>query len=103
MPKLPLPRGPSGTRAAILGQIRSTLRAAPYAFANSGLTSRQLRVMRGQISVKIAIEAAKLEAAHFAHPERLYRMRDALADGQPITEDEILWLDRAIEAEFHGN
>jgi hypothetical protein len=75
------------------------LLATPETLEDFGASVRRQRVIRGKTSITVGIATAKLHESGFAQNDRLYRIRDELAQGRVVTGGDLIWLDNAIAEE----
>jgi hypothetical protein len=75
------------------------LLANPEVFGESYADSRELRDIRCQLTIQMALVAAKLYKARFAEVGRICRILEVVSEGRPVSTAEIVWLDNAIDQE----
>ena len=90
-------------RGRLLQEIRDLLLANPEVFGESSPASRQFRNVRCQLTVQIAIVAAKLYKARFAQVDHICHLLDELSEDRPLSSTVRVWLDDAIDKELRGN
>lgn len=91
---------PIGIRVRLLREIRDLLLSNPEVFGESYAASRELRAVRCQLTVNMAIAAAKLYRARFAQVDRISLILVELSEGRAISRAEIVWLDSAVDKEL---
>jgi hypothetical protein len=55
--------------------------------------------IRGRISITVGAIVVRLNQEGFTESDRLYEMRDGLAQGKPVGSDDIEWLNTIIAME----
>ena len=94
---------PHAIRVRLLRKIRQLLLAYPDMFGEAAAASRNSRVVRCELTVQIALIAARLYKARFAQVDHICHLLDELSEGRPLSTDTVVWLDNAIETELGPN
>ncbi len=90
----------SEARARLLAEIRAALLAEPAALTvQVELPEEHIRDLRSRLSSLLGSAAMRLNEAGFKQIERIYRMRDDLAAGRPVAQDDLSWLEIEIARE----
>ena len=87
-------------RRMLLEQVRYALTTEPAAFEILADVPRDnLAYIRGRVSITLGAIVVRLNQEGFTESERLYEMRDGLAQGKPVDRNHIDWLNTVIATE----
>ena len=89
-------------RRLLLEQVRYALTTEPAALElHPDVPADSITYIRGRVSITVGAIVVRLNQEGFTHSDRLYRMRDGLAQGRPVDHGDVEWLNTVIAAE-HG-
>src|ERR1051325_2524465 len=89
-------------RRMLLEQVRYALTTEPAAVEPlPALPAESVTYIRGRISITVGAIVVRLNQEGFTESDRLYEMRDGLAQGRPVDHGDVEWLNTVIAAE-HG-
>ena len=84
----------------LLEQIRYALTTEPVAFELQGdVPADNITYIRGRVSITVGAIVVRLNQEGFTESDRLYEMRDGLAQGKPINRGHLDWLNTIIATE----
>jgi hypothetical protein len=85
-------------RRLLLEQVRYALTTEPAALELLPDASRpdSLTHIRGRVSITVGAIVVRLNQEGFTESDRLYEMRDGLAEGRPVGSGDIEWLNTII-------
>ena len=87
-------------RRLLLEQVRYALTTEPGALEISADgTPDSLTYIRGRVSITVGAIVVRLNQEGFTGSERLYEMRDGLAQGRPVGRGDLEWLNTIIATE----
>lgn len=87
-------------RRLLLEQVRYALTTEPAAIeAPEYFTSEDVVYIRGRVSITVGAIVVRLNQEGFTHSDRLYGMRDGLAQGRPVEPGDLEWLNTVIAME----
>ena len=87
-------------RRMLLEQVRYALTTEPGALEISADgTPDSLTYIRGRVSITVGAIVVRLNQEGFTQSDRLYDMRDGLAQGRPVERGAIEWLNTIIAKE----
>ncbi len=87
-------------RRLLLEQVRYALTTEPAAFDLPADTpADSITYIRGRVSITLGAIVVRLNQEGFTESDRLYEMRDGLAQGKPIDRGQIDWLNTIIAME----
>jgi hypothetical protein len=87
-------------RRMLLEQVRFAITSEPAALElQPNLAPDSLTNIRGRVSITVGTIVVRLNKEGFTHSERLYDMRDALAEGRPLEDRDLEWLNATIDGE----
>jgi hypothetical protein len=87
-------------RRMLLEQVRYAITNEPASYEpEPSLTPDSLTNIRGRVSITVGTIVVRLNKEGFTQSERLYDMRDALAEGRPVDRRHIEWLNETIDGE----
>jgi len=95
----------AGTRGArvrrmLLEQVRYALTTEPAALEiEPGLPADSVTYIRGRVSITVGAIVVRLNQEGFTESDRLYEIRDGLAQGRPVGSNELEWLNTIIATE----
>jgi hypothetical protein len=100
------PRDPGGlargarVRRMLLEQVRYALTTEPAAVEPlPDLPADSVTYIRGRISITVGAIVVRLNREGFTESDRLYEMRDGLAQGKPVERTHLEWLNTIIARE----
>ena len=95
-----LPAKGSRARRMLLEQVRFAITTEPATFESEPeVSSGRLASIRGRVSITVGAIVVRLNQMGFTQSDRLYHMRDGLAEGRPIARDDLEWLNVTIACE----
>lgn len=84
----------------LLEQIRYALTTEPVSFELHGdVPTDNITYIRGRVSITVGQIVVRLNQEGFTESDRLYEMRDGLAQGRPIDREHLEWLNTIIAME----
>lgn len=84
----------------LLEQIRYALTTEPVALEVQGdVPADNVIHIRGRVSITVGAIVVRLNQEGFTESDRLYEMRDGLAQGKPIDRGHLEWLNTVIAME----
>jgi hypothetical protein len=87
-------------RRLLLEQVRYALTTEPATLEEPGyFTDDDVTYIRGRVSITVGAIVVRLNQEGFTHSDRLYEMRDGLAQGKPVGESDLEWLNSIIALE----
>lgn len=87
-------------RRILLEQIRYALATEPVAFElPANMAAESITYIRGRVSITVGAIVVRLNQEGFTESDRLYEMRDGLAQGKPVDQNHLEWLNTIIAAE----
>ena len=87
-------------RRMLLEQVRYALTTEPGALEISADgTPDSLTYIRGRVSITVGAIVVRLNQEGFTQSDRLYDMRDGLAQGRPVERGALEWLNTIIAME----
>jgi hypothetical protein len=87
-------------RRLLLEQVRYALTTEPAALELlPDATPDNLTHIRGRVSITVGAIVVRLNQEGFTESDRLYEIRDGLAQGRPVGQGDIEWLNTIIAAE----
>jgi hypothetical protein len=87
-------------RRLLLEQVRYALTTEPAALELlPDATVDSLTHIRGRVSITVGAIVVRLNQEGFTESDRLYGMRDGLAQGMPVGSGDIEWLNTIIAVE----
>ena len=87
-------------RRLLLEQVRYALTTEPVALdMPSDVPPDNVSYIRGRVSITVGAIVVRLNQEGFTHSDRLYEMRDGLAQGRPVGHRDIEWLNNIIAME----
>ena len=87
-------------RRLLLEQVRYALTTEPAAFEIlPDATPDSLTHIRGRVSITVGAIVVRLNQEGFTESDRLYEIRDGLAQGRPVGQGDIEWLNTIIATE----
>ncbi len=87
-------------RRMLLEQVRYALTTEPGALEISpDVTADSLTYIRGRVSITVGAIVVRLNQEGFTQSDRLYDMRDGLAQGRPVERGALEWLNTIIAME----
>ncbi len=87
-------------RRLLLEQVRYALTTEPAALQLiPEATPDSLTHIRGRVSITVGAIVVRLNQEGFTESDRLYEMRDGLAQGRPVGNRDIEWLNTIIAVE----
>lgn len=87
-------------RRLLLEQVRYALTTEPAAVeAPEYFSTDDVTYIRGRVSITVGAIVVRLNQEGFTHSDRLYVMRDGLAQGRPVDRGDLEWLNTAIAME----
>jgi hypothetical protein len=87
-------------RRLLLEQVRYALSTEPAAFdLQPDMTADSLIYIRGRVSITLGAIVVRLNQEGFTESDRLYEMRDGLAQGKPVDRGHMEWLNTIIATE----
>jgi hypothetical protein len=87
-------------RRLLLEQVRYALTTEPAALELvPDATPDRLTHIRGRVSITVGAIVVRLNQEGFTESDRLYAMRDGLAQGRPVGRGDIDWLNTIIAEE----
>ena len=90
-------------RRMLLEQVRYALTTEPAALEmEPDLPADSVTYIRGRVSITVGAIVVRLNQEGFTQSDRLYEMRDGLAQGRPVGSNELEWLNTTIAAERGG-
>jgi hypothetical protein len=96
---LPNARG-ARVRRLLLEQVRYALTTEPAALEVApDVAPDHLTYIRGRVSITLGAIVVRLNQEGFTQSDRLYEMRDGLAQGRPVDRGALDWLNSIIATE----
>lgn len=87
-------------RRLLLEQVRYALTTEPAALEiPPDVTTDSLTYIRGRVSITVGAIVVRLNQEGFTQSDRLYEMRDGLAQGRPVDRGDLEWLNTIIATE----
>ena len=87
-------------RRLLLEQVRYALTTEPAALEIApDVAQDSLTYIRGRVSITVGAIVVRLNQEGFTESDRLYGMRDGLAQGRPVDRDDLDWLNTIIATE----
>jgi|SRR5215471_6207391 len=87
-------------RRMLLEQVRYALTTEPVAFELAAdMPAASVTYIRGRVSITLGAIVVRLNQEGFTESDRLYEMRDGLAQGKPVGRDQFEWLNAVIATE----
>lgn len=87
-------------RRLLLEQVRFALTTEPAAFdLPPNMPADNITYIRGRVSITLGTIVVRLNQEGFTESDRLYEMRDGLAQGKPVDRGQLDWLDAIIAME----
>lgn len=87
-------------RRLLLEQVRYALTTEPAAVeAPEYFTADDVTYIRGRVSITVGAIVVRLNQEGFTQSDRLYVMRDGLAQGRPVDRGDLEWLNSIIATE----
>ena len=87
-------------RRLLLEQVRYALTTEPAATAAPEyFTADDVTYIRGRVSITVGAIVVRLNQEGFTQSDRLYVMRDGLAQGRPVDSRDLEWLNNTIAME----
>jgi hypothetical protein len=87
-------------RRMLLEQVRYALTTEPAAVEISpDVAPDSLTYIRGRVSITVGAIVVRLNQEGFKESDRLYGMRDGLAQGRPVDRRDLDWLNTIIATE----
>ena len=87
-------------RRLLLEQVRYALTTEPAALEiPPDLTADRLTHIRGRVSITVGAIVVRLNQEGFTESDRLYEIRDGLAQGRPVGRGDLEWLNSIIATE----
>lgn len=87
-------------RRLLLEQVRYALTTEPAAIeAPAYFTDADVTYIRGRVSITVGAIVVRLNQEGFTQSDRLYDMRDGLAQGRPVAVGDLEWLNSIIAKE----
>lgn len=87
-------------RRLLLEQVRYALTTEPAALEiPPDVTADRLTHIRGRVSITVGAIVVRLNQEGFTESDRLYEMRDGLAQGRPVDPGDLEWLNMTIATE----
>ncbi len=87
-------------RRLLLEQVRYALTTEPAALdIPLEVAADSLTYIRGRVSITVGAIVVRLNQEGFTGSERLYEMRDGLAEGRPVDRGDLEWLNTIIATE----
>lgn len=87
-------------RRLLLEQVRYALTTEPAALEiPPDVTADRLTHIRGRVSITVGAIVVRLNQEGFTESDRLYEMRDGLAQGKPVGRGDLEWLNTIIAME----
>jgi hypothetical protein len=87
-------------RRLLLEQVRYALTTEPAALAlPPDVPADNVTYIRGRVSITVGAIVVRLNQEGFTASDRLYLMRDGLAQGRPVDQGDLEWLNMTIAAE----
>jgi len=87
-------------RRLLLEQVRYALTTEPAAVdLLPDVTPDRLTHIRGRVSITVGAIVVRLNQEGFKESDRLYGMRDGLAQGRPVDRGDLEWLNTIIATE----
>ena len=96
---VPAARG-ARVRRLLLEQVRYALTTEPAAIdLPPDLHPDSVTYIRGRVSITVGAIVVRLNQEGFTQSDRLYEMRDGLAQGKPVDDGDLEWLNAIIAME----
>ena len=87
-------------RRLLLEQVRYALTTEPAALEIApDVPADSLTYIRGRVSITVGAIVVRLNQEGFTESDRLYDMRDGLAQGRPVDRGDLEWLNTIIALE----
>ena len=87
-------------RRLLLEQVRYALTTEPAALEIApDVAQDSLTYIRGRVSITVGAIVVRLNQEGFTESDRLYGMRDGLAQGRPVDRGDLDWLNTIIATE----
>ena len=87
-------------RRLLLEQVRYALTTEPAALElPADVSADSATYIRGRVSITVGAIVVRLNQEGFRESDRLYLMRDGLAQGRPVDRGDLEWLNMTIAAE----
>ena len=87
-------------RRLLLEQVRYALTTEPAAVdLLPDVTADRLTHIRGRVSITVGAIVVRLNQEGFTESDRLYGIRDELAQGRPVDRGDLEWLNTIIATE----
>ena len=87
-------------RRLLLEQVRYALTTEPAAVdLLPDVTADRLTHIRGRVSITVGAIVVRLNQEGFTESDRLYGIRDGLAQGRPVDRGDLEWLNTIIATE----
>ena len=87
-------------RRLLLEQVRFAITTEPAALeSEADVPPESLTNIRGLVSITVGTIVVRLNREGFTQSDRLYSIRDVLAEGRPVERDDLEWLNMTIARE----
>ena len=87
-------------RRLLLEQVRYALTTEPAALElPADVPAESVTYIRGRVSLTVGAIVVRLNQEGFTESDRLYGMRDGLAQGRPVDRGDLEWLNMTIATE----
>lgn len=92
--------GHARARRLLLEQVRMAITGEPATLDSvPELPAESVTKIRGRVSIMVGTIVVRLNREGFTQSDRLYVIRDVLAEGRPVMDDDIEWLNGMIAVE----
>src|ERR1700751_1237988 len=87
-------------RRMLLEQVRYALTTEPAALEMApDMPADSVTYIRGRVSITVGAIVVRVNREGFTESDRLYEIRDGLAQGRPVARNDLEWLNTTIAQE----